>query len=129
MPEEGPDYWFAVTVALLVVAWSLNVVVPVLIIRPVWQGMQQEAYLDEPTADLPVPDPPPGIWMPIVGAVAALGAIGISVRRMAEQKEMGGRWLWMAAVGGLAFVVTLGVMWMVMRATIKYAEMYLGAGG
>lgn len=125
MPDDGPDYWFALTVALLVVAWSLNVIVPVLIVRPVWQGMQQEAYLDEPTEELPNPQPPPGLWMSIVGAIMALGAIAIAVRRMAEQKEMGGRWLWMTAVGALAFVVTLGVMWMVMRATVKYAETYM----
>lgn len=102
MPEKGPDYSFPILAAILVIVWILNVYVPVLLVRPMWGGVQMLLNMSE-EADMPVPPPPPHIALPILGTIAALVVCGFSVRELREQEEASGRWLWMTSASAVAF--------------------------
>ncbi len=125
MAEQGREYWFHVVIAILALAWALNVWTPVLLMRPMWEGNRQFAELENPEAEPPAPKRPPSIFLPMLAALAALAAFGLGVWQMYETEEVGGRWLWATAVAAVAFFFGLMMLVIVMQAGHRYAEQYL----
>ena len=125
MAEQSREYWFHIVIAMLTLAWALNVWAPVLLMGPMWEGSRQYAELEDPGAEPPPPKRPPSILLPMLAGLLALGALGLGVWQMYETEEVGGRWLWTTAVAAVAFFFALMMLVIVMQAGRRYAEQYL----
>jgi len=128
MAEPEREYWFHAAVALLIVAWALNVWVPVLLLRPMWEGDRQLATIEEAEDDAPAPSRPPGIITPLLALVVSLGAFTLGIWQMHESSEVGGRWLWATAAAGLAFLCAVLLLVMVIQVGSRYAQLYMSGG-
>lgn len=125
MPEQGPDYSFPILAAILVIVWVLNVYVPVLLVRPMWGGIQMLLEAGDEVDTRP-PPPPPHIALPIIATLVALGALGFGVYKLREQEEVGGRWLWITAASGIAFFWALVLIVMTSSSWHTYLMQYAG---
>lgn len=123
MAEEGPDYSVAVVIFALIIIWVLNVYIPVLLIRPMWGGVQMLAEIED-TEQVATPPPPPPILLPIIATLGALGLFAFGVHKMREEEEMGGRWLWMTAASAIAFFWALVLIIMTSGAWRTYITQY-----
>lgn len=127
MDDQSTEYWFYIALAVLALAWVLNVWVPVLLMKPVWQGTQQFLELDDAEADTPSLPPPPSLLLPLGAVLAALVAMVLGVRHMHVEQHVGGRWLWVTAAAVVAFLWAIIVMVVTFRSTAGYAQQLLSA--
>ncbi len=111
-------------VALLLLAWALNVWVPILLLRPMWEGTGGYLELDDSETRTPALVRPPSILTPLLAIIVGLAAFAFGVWQMYEAEEIGGRWLWATAAGGLALLCAVILLLMVLSAAAHYAEQH-----
>ena len=111
-------------VALLLLAWALNVWVPILLLRPMWESSDSYLELEETATETPAPVRPPSILTPLLAIIVGLAAFAFGVWQMYEAEEIGGRWLWATAAGGLAVLCAVVLLVMVLSAAAHYAEQH-----
>jgi hypothetical protein len=110
------DPWWAIAVVLVVVLWVMGVVIPVRMVAPAASSAQHFVEMAEsPEQDLPPPRKPPGLVLPVLAFLAALGLIAVSVRKRIAEPEGGDRWTWMACAAGLSCFWAIILMLMTMR--------------
>jgi len=121
---EPAEYRFHIVVALLLVAWALNVWVPILLLRPMWEGSSGYLELDEIETEAPTLRRPPSIITPLLAIMVGLAAFAFGIWQMYEAEEIGGRWLWATAAGGLAVLCAVMLLIMVLSAAAHYVEQH-----
>lgn len=126
MVEQTAEPWFYVALALLALAWVLNVWVPVLLMKPVWQMPQELLELGEATVEPPEAPRPPGLFLPLLAILSALAAMAMGFRHMQLEQHVGGRWLWVTAAATIAFLWAVVVVVVTLTATARYVQQISG---
>lgn len=125
MVEQGGEHWFYIAMVLLLLAWGLNVWVPVLLMKPVWHGPLELLELTDPTADAPEAPRPPSPFLPLLAGLSALAVMAMGVRMMHLEQHIGGRWLWGTAAAIVAFLWAVVVLVVNLSAMATYVQQHL----
>ncbi len=94
-PEEGIDWLFVLCVVLLIATLAGDVVLPAMTIRPLVDAARAIAAPDEQPA-ISIPRPPSVLW-PVLCSITDIIIVSLSAWRLIQEREFGGRWLWMLA--------------------------------
>ena len=110
------DRWWLISVIVLVLLWVMGAVIPIRMVTPTLNVTRGYVQLeDEDTEDVPPPPHRPGVILPLLVFLVALGLVYVSVRKRIEEPEGGTRWTWMAAAAGIAAFWALILILITMR--------------
>lgn len=109
-PEEGIDWPFVICVVLLIATFVGDIVLPAATVRPLIEAAS--ALGEEQPAAAALPKPPSLAW-PILCATADIVVVSVSAWRLIQEREFGGRWLWLlaaSAAGAFWSLLTIAVL-------------------
>ena len=98
-PEEGIDWPFVICIVLLIATFVGDIALPAMTLRPLIEAAG--ALGEEQPSAVTLPRPPNMAW-PILCAVADIIIVSISAWRLIQERELGGRWLWLLAASAAA---------------------------